>query len=201
MIILKGDYMNRKENTFYIILTDTGTFLTRMIKLYTRKPYNHASISFDSNFKDVYSFGRKTPRNPFIGGFVKEDLTGGVFKQARCAIYSCTATDEQLQKMKSFISRIEINKERYRYNLLGLIAIMMQKQLDRKNAYFCSQFVASVLQEGEVITYDKPLSFIAPHELIQDPNFQLIYEGDLEELQSKSVSSNHISIDFTSQPL
>src|SRR5690554_5588184 len=98
--LIKGDWMNMGEKTFYIILTDTGTFFTRMIKLYTKKPYNHASISFDSILKDVYSFGRKTPRNPFIGGFVKEDITGGIFKQARCAIYSCTATEEQIDRMK-----------------------------------------------------------------------------------------------------
>ncbi|USK36883.1 hypothetical protein LIS77_13090 [Cytobacillus firmus] len=56
----------------YILLTDTGTLFTRLIKLYTKKPYNHASISIDPELKEVYSFGRKTAKNPFIGGFVKE---------------------------------------------------------------------------------------------------------------------------------
>ena len=65
------------EKKVYILLTDTGTLFTKLIKLYTKKPYNHASISFDLELLEVYSFGRKTARNPFIGGFVKEDVNKG----------------------------------------------------------------------------------------------------------------------------
>lgn len=187
------------KHSFYIILTDTGTFFTRMIKFFTKKPYNHASISFDPHFNDVYSFGRKTPRNPFIGGFVKEDLTGGVFKQARCAIYHCYATEEQYNRMKAFVLKMEANKNLYRYNLLGLLAIIANKQLDRKNAYFCSQFVATVLQEGEITTYTKPLSFIAPHELVEDTKFELVYEGNLQELKNGENTSAPIPVHVTSQ--
>ena len=37
-----------KEKKIYILLTDTGTLFTRLIKIFTKKPYNHASISFDA---------------------------------------------------------------------------------------------------------------------------------------------------------
>ena len=62
------------ENKVYILLTDTGSLLTKLIKLYTKKPYNHASISFDFELSEVYSFGRKKVENPFHGGFVKEKI-------------------------------------------------------------------------------------------------------------------------------
>ena len=39
------------EKKVYILLTDTGTLFTKLIKLYTKKPYNHASISFDSEYQ------------------------------------------------------------------------------------------------------------------------------------------------------
>ena len=86
------------EKKIYILLTDTGTLFTKFIKLYTKKPYNHASLSFDSELSEVYSFGRKTARNPFIGGFVKEDVNEGLFKQANCAIYSLTVNDVQFKR-------------------------------------------------------------------------------------------------------
>ena len=35
------------ERKVYLLLTNTGSFLTKLIKLYTKKPYNHASIAFD----------------------------------------------------------------------------------------------------------------------------------------------------------
>ncbi|XKF67507.1 hypothetical protein LG329_11530 [Virgibacillus necropolis] len=169
------------ENKVFIILTDTGTLFTKMIKYYTRKPYNHASISFDPHLTDVYSFGRKSERNPFIGGFVKEDIQDGLFKQARCAIYCCEVTDIQVQKVNRYIKKIEAQKHLYRYNLLGLFAVTVNKQIKRENAYFCSQFVATVLKECGIIDFTKPLSLVTPHDLQEASNFQLVYNGNLKE--------------------
>ena len=63
----------------YIVLTDTGSVFTRMIKFFTRKPYNHVSISLDEDLETLYSFGRLKPRNPFFGGFVEEKIDEGTF--------------------------------------------------------------------------------------------------------------------------
>ncbi|SDZ10567.1 hypothetical protein SAMN05421736_10697 [Evansella caseinilytica] len=173
------------KHKIFILLTDTGTLFTRMIKLYTKKPYNHASISLDPYLLEVYSFGRKTARNPFIGGFVKENIRTGFFRQARCAVYSCTVTTPQLQKIKAFIKKIEAQKHLYRYNLLGLFAVTLNKQIDRSNAFFCSQFIATVLQECELVDFSKPLSHVTPHDLITNGCFQLVYRGYLKDFHKE----------------
>ena len=171
--------MERKK--VYLLLTDTGTIFTRMIKLYTKKPYNHASIVFDMHFNEVYSFGRKRPRNPFIGGFVNEDVRRGLFKNARCAIYSFDVSEKQVEKMKSFINKIELEKHLYRYNLLGLITFIINKPYQRKHAFFCSEFVAHVLNEGG-IQLQKPISLISPNDLQNMKNLKLEFEGHLADL-------------------
>lgn len=173
------------EKQVYIIVTNTGTVLTKLIKLYTRKPYNHASIAFDNKLSEVYSFGRKTAKNPFIGGFVKEDVTAGLFKQADCAIYSFTATEHQIQRMNDYLQEFEVQKNFYRYNFLGLFGVMFNKPITRTKAFFCSQFVASVLKEGNTIHFDKPLSLITPYDLQEVPTFQLIYEGKLKDYHNQ----------------
>jgi hypothetical protein len=137
-----------REKKIYILLTDTGTILTRLIKSYTKKPYNHASIAFDAELIEVYSFGRKTAKNPFNGGFVREDIHSVLFKQAYCAIYSLTITNHEYQKMYQYIQEIAAKKEHYRYNFIGLFGVLFKKPIKRKNAFFCSQFVASVLKQG-----------------------------------------------------
>jgi hypothetical protein len=169
------------ERKVYLILTDTGTLFTRMIKWYTKKPYNHASLSFDPHLLEIYSFGRKKPRNPFIGGFVKESIYTGLLRHAECAIYCCSISEQQYQKMLCFIREIEVKKEQYRYNFLGLLAIPLNKTLNRENAYFCSQFVATVLKEGQVIQCSKHPSHMTPHDLQQAASFQLIYQGRVEK--------------------
>lgn len=174
----------------YLLLTDTGTMFTRMIKLYTKKPYNHASIVFDEHFTEVYSFGRKRPRNPFIGGFVNEDLRHDLFKNARCAIYSFDATAMQIEKMKVFIKKIEIEKHRYRYNLLGLITFIINKPYHRKHAFFCSEFVAQVLEEGGISRFEKPISLVSPNDLQSLKNLQLEFEGQLADLLVRDSSKD-----------
>lgn len=176
-------------NKVYLLLTDTGTIFTRMIKLYTKKPYNHASIVFDENFIEVYSFGRKRPRNPFIGGFVNEDVRQGLFKNARCAIYSFSATDQQVSKMKTFIKEIEMEKHLYRYNLIGLITFILNKPYERERAYFCSEFVAQVLNEGGISQFQKPISLVSPNDLRNMKNFQLEFEGELADLLASETST------------
>ncbi|MEH7252430.1 hypothetical protein V7111_09940 [Neobacillus niacini] len=165
----------------YLLLTNSGSFLTKLIKLYTKKPYNHASIAFDNELSEVYSFGRKTAGNPFIGGFVKEDVRTGLFTHADCTIYSFTVTESQMQKLKHYLDKIEAQKNHYRYNFLGLLGVMFNTPIDRKKAYFCSQFVATLLKECNIIHFEKPPSLIAPYDLQTVSTFQFVYEGKLRD--------------------
>ncbi|WP_040204642.1 hypothetical protein [Neobacillus jeddahensis] len=175
--------MNRK---IYVLLTDTGTIFTKMIKLYTKKPLNHASIVVDEHFNKVYSFGRRNPRNPFIGGFVKEDIREGLFRNADCAIYCVTITENQFQTITAKIREIEENKDEYRYNLIGLIAVMLNMEIDRKNAFFCSHFVAALLEDSGVpIKKQKPLSLVTPHDIKESASLELVFEGKLSSYFQK----------------
>ncbi|WP_342665444.1 hypothetical protein [Paucisalibacillus globulus] len=177
-----------REQKVYILLTDTGSILTKLIKLYTNKPYNHASISFDSNLTEVYSFGRKNVNNPFDGGFVKEDVRRGLFEEADCAIYSYTVTDVEMQNMKNYIKELKKQKEYYRYNFLGLFGFLLNKPIERKNAFFCSQFVATVLKKSNSIYFKKPESLIAPNDLQEISKFELVYEGKLKAYHNKEIT-------------
>ncbi|GIO86154.1 hypothetical protein J25TS5_30860 [Paenibacillus faecis] len=164
-------------------MTDTGTMLNRVIKSYTGQPYNHASIAFDAELSEVYSFGRKTANNPFIGGFVRENPRSVLFWQAKCAIYALTVRRSEYWRMYRYIQGIAAQKERYRYNFIGLFGVMLQKPIPRKHAFFCSQFVASVLKEGEVLPFDKDPALVEPAELPHFADFQLIYEGRVQDYQ------------------
>ncbi|MEH7354936.1 hypothetical protein V7150_15370 [Neobacillus drentensis] len=169
--------MNRK---IYVLLTDTGTIFTKIIKLFTKKPHNHASIVIDDHFNKVYSFGRRNPRNPFVAGFVQENIRGGLFRNADCAIYCVTITEKQFQKIIAKIREMEEHKNKYRYNLIGLIAVMLNLEINRENAYFCSHFVAALLEESGIpIKRQKPLSLVTPQDIKESASLELIYEGKL----------------------
>jgi hypothetical protein len=181
-----GAIMTRKV---YILLTDTGSVLTRLIKLYTKKPLNHASIVLDDHFSQVYSFGRKKPSNPFFGGFVQENIRGGLFRDADCAIFCCTLNEQQFLQLKNKIKVMEENRHAYKYNFIGLFAVMLNKEFNRKNAFFCSHFVADLLQESGVpINRQKPLSLITPHDIKESPSLEFLYEGKLSSYVNEPAS-------------
>ena len=85
----------------YIVMTQTGTILSRLVKLRTGCEYGHVSIALDENLDKMYSFGRLNPYNPFWGGFVHERINSGTFKRfskTRARIYSLEIDDEQYEK-------------------------------------------------------------------------------------------------------
>ena len=187
------------NKTLYILLTDTGTVLPKLIKWYTKKRYNHVSISFDESLREVYSFGRKHMKNPFSGGFVRENTREGLFKEASCAVYSITITEKQLDKIQNYIKMMEENKDCYRYNFLGLFGFMFQRPIKRDNALFCSQFVATALQLGGVLEKDKEPALTTPSDIQEHEALELVYEGKLNQyLEEEKIEFFNISPELES---
>lgn len=179
----KGVYMME----IYIILTDTGTFFTKMIKMFTKYPLNHASISFNRNLETTYSFGRKRPNNPFFGGMVKENLQGELFQQANCAIYKCSVSNQVYYQMLHLVKRMEQNKNMYKYNFLGLFGVLSNKEWNRKNAFFCSEFVATILSNGGISVNNKPACLVSPKDFTECKDLVLMYEGKLSTYLSRYI--------------
>lgn len=167
--------------TIYFVLTNTGTLLSKAIGMYTKEDLNHVSIAFDEQLTEMYSFGRKQRHNPFLGGFVKEHADKGIFKEADCAIYRLIVTNEEYESMRNKIREIEQSQEDYKYNFIGIFAIAVNKEFDRKNAFFCSEFVATVVNESGLSLFDAPPSLVQPGHFTKLPRLQSVYGGNLQQ--------------------
>ncbi|MDD2489796.1 MAG: hypothetical protein PHY26_00870 [Bacilli bacterium] len=172
-----------QKKIIYFILTDTGTVLNRLIKLYTHEPFNHVSICLDKNLKEVYSFGRKKHNNPFIAGFVHENINNKLLKRAKCIIYALEIDNKTYKKIKLNIKKFDDQKEQYKYNALGLFSYIFNKEIERTNKYFCSQFVATILKESGLNVITKSPSLTRPGDFIQIKGVKLIYQGKLGDYQ------------------
>jgi hypothetical protein len=139
----------------YIVLTYTGTILSKIIKIYTRDEFAHVSISLDKELTKMYSFGRLNPYNPFIGGFIHEYINKGTFKKfynTRAKIYSLEITDEQYRKLAVAIKKIETNKNIYKFNILGLFAAGFRIKISRDYYFYCAEFVKYVMDTANIYT-------------------------------------------------
>ena len=180
------------ERIIYFLFTDTGSYLSKAINYYTKKSLNHVSIGFDPQLNELYSFGRKQPRNPFIGGFIREDIQSEFLKRSTCELYSFTVTEEEYEGIIHNIKEIEAKKQLYKYNFIGLFGVMMEIEINRKYALFCSEFVATVLRDMKRFQFGKPISFITPADIRSYPGMQLIYKGILGDYQKQKPLEERI---------
>ena len=173
----------------YIVLTYTGTNLSKIIKMYTRDKFSHASIAFDEELEQMYSFGRLNPYNPFFGGFVHENINSGTFgrfKKTNASVYSLEVEDEQFYKMQETIKNIEENKEKYDFNVMGLFAVALNLKIQKKNSFYCAEFVKHVLENGGMGTHLPRI--IRPDHFEKLENLHLEYEGKFNEYKPKQVN-------------
>lgn len=166
----------------YIVLSQSGTLFSKVIRCYTGDPYNHASIAFDKDLTEMYSFGRKKRFNVCDNGFVKENFDTGLYRffpQARCCILEIPVTDEEYASMYQVIRFFLEHQQIYRYNLLGILGHVLGIGMTRRNRFFCSQFVSFILNKSsfwnQVPELTKPMDFYSIS------NKKLLFEGETKE--------------------
>ncbi|XID92740.1 hypothetical protein ACF3MZ_30530 [Paenibacillaceae bacterium WGS1546] len=171
---------DNRSDCIYVLLTHTGTIFTTLIKLFTAAPYNHASLALDADLNEMFSFGRKRAANPFIAGFVEEDVGEGtyrLFPNTRCKLLRLNVTRQQKENVEAFIRFLQRERDNYRYNLLGLLGVLLKRDLKLKNAYFCTQFVAETLRQSGIRLWERPSALVTPNDFLQHPDFEILYEG------------------------
>lgn len=172
--------MNKK---IYIILSFTGTILSRIVRLWTRKKYSHTSISLDNKLNEMYSFGRVYPYYPFIGSFVHESPKWGTFKRfkkTKSLIISIDVSEKQYNKAKKEINTFIKNGQKYyKFNDRGVVYAAFNKRLTQKNKYYCSEFVKHILDTAG-IENNLP-EVIKPMDFINLEKYDVVYEGYLKD--------------------
>ena len=82
--------------------------------------------------------------------------------------------------MRRRIHQIELNQDHYKYNFIGLFAVAVNRELQRKHAFFCSQFVATIVNESGIQMFSIPPNLVQPHHFAQLKCLKRVYEGDLQ---------------------
>lgn len=179
----------RRMKKIYIILTHTGTALSKIIKGFTKDEFSHVSIALDIELKEMYSFGRLNPYNPFWGGFVHEYIDKGTFKRfykTRAKVYSLEITEQQYESIKNYIEQIKNNKENYKFNIIGLFAAGFHKKIKKQKSFYCAEFVKYVMEKADIKT-DLP-DIVKPEDFKNINELQEIYGGLFRKYQSPKIN-------------
>ena len=156
--------MSNQNKQLYIVISQTGTLLSRILKQITGAEYNHASISLSRDLERMYSFGRRHPYNPFWGGFVIESLRTGTFKR--------------FSETKVLVLSVSVTEEQHAFHIVW----------KQESCYYCSEFVGELLTKSRVDgTEQLRSSIIQPMQFLRVPH-TLLYCGKLREYVSDTCS-------------
>ena len=177
----------RDKKKIYIAITQTGTILSRIVKLVTRDKYNHISIALSESLCDLYSFGRINPYNPFHAGFVRESPTTGTF--ARFYKTDAVILEKKIdaviyEKIKRELESMYESRAQYKYNYLGLLAGFVGRNIRTEHSFYCSQFVQYILSKHGVGLRLGESELVCPNDFLHLPESRIIYEGKLCNYQS-----------------
>lgn len=179
----------------YLIIAQTGTKPARFFKFFTKKPYNHVSLSGDMDLSEMYSFCRTYRPFPLPATFNKEIVgqgTLGQYGHIPCEIYRIPVTQAQKDEYNRVIRHFKDNRNIYSYNILGLLAVYLNIEWNRKTSFICSQFVAYTMDKIG-IQLEKPFCLYKPDDFRNFPGATLIYTGELNtfyyNMQSTPVRS------------
>ncbi len=167
--------------TIHILLTRSGTWFSRLIHLATQDDYTHASIGLDGPAGPFYSFARKHRHFALPAGLVEEQVTPER-RTVPCCLYELTVSREAYLRLRRRLDAMYARREEYRYNILGTLACYFNLPLRRRRHFFCSQFVAGLLEECGAAELPKPPTLLRPADLCHLKELRAVHHGPLEEL-------------------
>ena len=176
-----------EEHTIYILLTRSGTCFSRLIHFATHDSYTHASIGLDGPCGPFYSFARKYRYLALPAGLVEEQVTAHR-RTVPCCLYELRVSADTYLRLRQKLRSMYVQREEYRYSILGVLACWFNLSLQRKHHYFCSQFVADLLEDCGAVELPKPPTLLRPADFCSLKGLRTIHQGLLEGILTQPTA-------------
>lgn len=168
----------------YLLLSQSGTLPSHILKWFTHAEYNHISLGFSKDLLTMYSFGRRYLYLPIPGGFVSEGRDRGIygrFPDAKIALLELETSQEKKELLVKRLEAMYENKKKYRYNLLGVGLAAFRIPYQRKGHYYCSEFVRDLLVECGILKGEDFQRIVQPVHFLDLEETKMIFCGKLSE--------------------
>ncbi len=147
--IIEEQITKKTHQPVFLIFTQGKTpIISSGIKFVTHSKYSHASISFDPELNEVYSFNMGAPGENG-SGFVRENLK--YFKDNVISVMAFFAPNKVVDNLKEKINSFKDNKTTYDFGIIlnKLLHIDCRTSNNEYNQV-CSTFVDSVLKSNGI---------------------------------------------------
>lgn len=167
-----------KKYYLYLMVSRTETNIGRIIRVFSRYPYNHVSLSLDPNLREWVSFGRFRKDTPFYAGFIRETAERYLSQNGDTPIrlFRLQITEMKFRQLSRLFSSAGYGETRLIYNLYDAIASSVHIKIPIRGAYTCLSFASMVLDKR----------YLNIKELNDDLQPYMIFEGPLSSLVTDS---------------
>lgn len=119
----------------------------------------HASITLDADAEFYYSFNMK--------GFKREYKTSLKRRPRDMVRFKLSVTEEQYQSLKELIGEMEADRGKYKYDRVGVMMRLLKlpHSGENDNLYYCSEFVAEMLDESGIIKMKELPGRMTPNDI------------------------------------
>ena len=158
-----------------IMLTRLPSFSSKIISLLTGCRYNHASLALEDGPETFYSFTFKGFRQEHPKGLLKKE-----HNPFPCSIYTIDVSERAYQNATNMIVDIKTNKEQYHYSTAGLLLSMLHIPFKSRKQFFCSHFVADILERSGALSLRKKSCLYRPGDLQKIKGLSLFFSGTVQ---------------------
>lgn len=167
-----------EERKIYILLTEFPDKGTKFIKAITGLNYPHASIGLEEDMNTFYSFVTKGFIVESINRYVKTDKL-----PFPCQLYELNVSEETYHKIKKALDYFVEFKELLHYSKFSLALSILHLPYKRNHfGFFCSQFVAFLLEQSNAATLRKSADRYLSDDLKALKGIRLKYQGNLKNM-------------------
>ena len=139
------------KNPIYIVLIDSSSPMSYIQHATYDAEWTHAAISFTDTLDPMYTMELKSYKDdgPKIGFSIVPHNNPYYRKQkAKYGIYYLEVDDAAYAKMKNRLDYLIKNKNRWRYNVLGVLQTWFRTTHLEMDKFLCSTLVAFILEAG-----------------------------------------------------
>lgn len=165
---------SRQTKCIYVLLTRFDDYGSKLMSDLTGCYYTHASIGLEEDMNTFYSF--------VYTGFIVEEITR-YLKPGKdpfpCELYRIEVCPKVYKRVKKMLKSFVNKKGRFSYSCAGVALSIFGIPYKQKLRYFCSQFVAEIINKCGAAEMKKNSCLYLPGDFRRLDKFRLTFEGNL----------------------
>ena len=143
-----------------IFMTKYDDILSNVVYWISGCGYTHVAVAFDNESQNFYTFNYK--------GFRREHPFQRKRRYGKSICYKIEVPRDQYIRLRDIIIYMENSQVEWKYSLFGVVLCILGIKHRIRNSYFCSQFVAELLQRSGIMKWKKHSSLYLPNHMCKE---------------------------------